>query len=160
LIVMEWLPAGALKRWLGRRDREFLWPVRRWFVPLCRAVERVHERGFVHADLKPANVLFRGPDDPVLSDFGLAHPVGERVGGGSRGYLSPERLSGAPASPADDVYALGRLLEDALSALDLDPEQSAPIRRLAERAMGPVEGRPEGAAAFAQQIAAASQGPA
>lgn len=116
-IVMEWLPAGALKRWLVQKDADFLWPIERWLAPLALAVARVHERGFVHADLKPANVLFRHVDEPVISDFGLAHPVGQVVAGGSRGYLSPERLSGEPITPADDVYALGRILEDALNAL-------------------------------------------
>lgn len=117
-IVMEWLSGGALKRWLGRADPAVLWPPERWFAPLVAAVARVHEHGVVHADLKPANVLFRSPEEPVLSDFGLAHSEGERVSGGSLGYLSPERLSSEPLALDDDVYALGRILDDVLDALE------------------------------------------
>ncbi len=155
LVVMEWLPAGALKRWLLRSDGEFLWPLQRWLLPLSQALARVHDAGWVHGDLKPANVLFRSADAPVLSDFGLSHPIGERVEAGSRGYLSPERLAGRPLSPADDVYALGRLMEDALVALgktEASPSRAASgLERLCARCLGPLEDRP----ATARQLEAA-----
>lgn len=145
-IVMEWAAGGALKRWLQRADAAMLWPIGRWFVPLAEALARVHASGIVHADIKPANVLFRRPDDPVLSDFGLARAAGERVEGGSFGYLSPERLGGQPVSPADDVYALGRIVEDALGALGKSPEApepgaAEPWRALCERALAPAAAR-------------------
>ncbi len=133
LIVMEWLPAGALKQWLLRSDAEFLWPLQRWLLPLARALVRVHDAGFVHADIKPANVLFRSASAPVLSDFGLAHRAGEVVAGGSRGYLSPERLAGQPVQPGDDIYALGRLMEDALVALGRAGDERTAASREMER---------------------------
>jgi serine/threonine-protein kinase len=149
-IVMEWAPGGALKRWIGRADVAMLWPVERWLIPLARALERVHELGMVHGDVKPANVLFRAPDDPMLSDFGLAHAAGHAVQGGSFGYLSPERLNGEPLTPADDVYALGRIVEDVLDALGRPAEPDRPPlverqrwRQLVERALSPIERRPK-----------------
>lgn len=149
-IVMEWLPAGALKRWLVRRDPEFLMPIERWLAPLLAGLGRVHGAGLVHADLKPANVLFRSPAEPVLSDFGLTHPVGAALSGGSRGYLSPERLGGEPLSPADDVYAVGRLVEDALEALEAGGVTPlASWRRLVQAALAPTGARPPDAAALA-----------
>ncbi len=156
-IVMEWLPGGALKRWLTRAESAVLWPPGRWFSPLVRAVARVHERGVVHADLKPANVLFRSPEEPVLSDFGLAHPLGRRVSGGSLGYLSPERLSSQPIAPDDDVYALGRILDDALDALEraAEPPPAAEVavwRQLAELATAPRPARPADAAALLARV--------
>jgi serine/threonine-protein kinase len=148
-IVMEWAPGGALKRWIARADVGMLWPVERWLIPLSHALERVHALGVVHGDVKPANVLFRAPDDPMLSDFGLARAAGQVVEGGSFGYLSPERLSGEPLTPADDIYALGRILEDALDALERCAEADRPpvserqrFRELAERALAPLERRP------------------
>jgi serine/threonine-protein kinase len=93
----------------------------------------------VHGDLKPANVVFRTPDEPVLTDFGLAQDVGSGLPGGSFGYVSPERLERESADPADDVYALGRLLEDALEALERtepgysESDDARRLRPLSER---------------------------
>jgi eukaryotic-like serine/threonine-protein kinase len=148
-IVMEWAAGGALKRWIGRADVAMLWPIERWFVPLASALERVHALGVVHGDIKPANVLFRGPDDPVFSDFGLARGAGQAIEGGSFGYVSPERLLAGRASVADDVYALGRILEDVLAALLRAPADARPPdgqlerwRRRAERALAAEASRP------------------
>jgi eukaryotic-like serine/threonine-protein kinase len=150
LIVMEWAPGGALKRWIVRADTAMLWPLERWLVPLARVLDRIHAAGVVHGDLKPANVLFRAPDDPILSDFGLAHESGELVTGGSLGYLSPERLLGQPLTPPDDIYALGRVVEDALEAIERAPEPPEPAalalwRGRVEQALGPVADRPPAA---------------
>jgi serine/threonine-protein kinase len=66
----------------------------------------------VHADLKPANVLFDAAGQPLLSDFGLVRHIasGSRSGGvglGTVEYLDPAVAEGAPPSPASDVYSLG-----------------------------------------------------
>lgn len=158
-LAMEWLPGGSLKHWLTRSELEVLWPIDRWMGPLARALARVHARGWVHADLKPANVLFRSPREPVISDFGLACRAGERALGGSMGYLSPERVLGEALSAADDVYALGRLVEDALSAIDRSPAAARAAsperdrwRRLARAATAERAARPSDARAFLLQL--------
>ena len=151
-IVMEWVAGGALKGWLRRTDLALLLPLERWFVPLVAAVARVHVSGVVHADLKPANVLFRAPDEPILSDFGTAHLAGERGAAGSLGYMSPERLREQPSAFADDVYALGRILEDAVEsarrAAALDAGSEGRWRALARSALAEVAERPRDAAAL------------
>ena len=58
-IIMEWVAGGALKGWLRRTDLELLLPLERWFVPLVDGRRACPRAGVVHADLKPANVLFR-----------------------------------------------------------------------------------------------------
>jgi predicted Ser/Thr protein kinase len=132
LIVMEWLPGSALKRWLAE-PRELL-PLERWLVPLAETLARIHALGFVHGDLKPANVMFRTFDEPILSDFGLARHATELLVGGSRGYMSPERLGGTSLGLGEDVYAFGRILEDVLVALgpDADPRYRGLVPRLLE----------------------------
>jgi serine/threonine-protein kinase len=115
-VAMEWARAGSLAGALASRDAARLLPIERWFVPLARAVARVHRRGIVHGDIKPGNVLFRAPFEPLLSDFGVACRPGEPGKGGTLGYLSPERLDLASVEPDDDVYALGRVLGDAVTA--------------------------------------------
>ncbi|WNG14966.1 class IV lanthionine synthetase LanL [Cystobacter fuscus] len=83
-------------------------------LQLAAALDTLHERALAHGDLKSSNVLIT-PDERVrLIDFELAHgpelacPVG--AGRGTLGYMSPRRVAGAPALPADDIYALGALL--------------------------------------------------
>lgn len=96
-------------------------------IELCDTLRRVHELGVVHGDLKPENLLFRSPSrslraladdapfgDLVLSDFGIARRLADGLSttsaAGTLGYLAPERVHGAPPSPAVDLYALGVVL--------------------------------------------------
>lgn len=99
---------------------------------LLDTLAAVHGSGIVHGDLKPENLLFRGPElhrgdlppaeaqlgDLVLSDFGLAR-LGEPAGAtgrglGTLGYAAPEQLGGVPATPASDLYAVAVVLLEML----------------------------------------------
>ena len=136
--VFEYLAGGEIGRLRGRP-----WPllVRR-LLPVVEALAQVHESGWVHGDLKSANVLLDADGLARLTDFGSARRIGDAVAAGASPYsVSPERLEGAPAAPADDIYALGVLLYELVSGHppfypDLTPE------RVREETPPPLAGRP------------------
>jgi eukaryotic-like serine/threonine-protein kinase len=113
-VAMEWATGGSLRDVFARSST----PPSGWVLPLAEALASLHATGVVHGDLKPGNVLLRSDDAPILADFGVARRPGEDPGGGSAAYLSPERLGGALTSFGDDVYAFGRVLEDARRAAE------------------------------------------
>ncbi|MEZ6187834.1 MAG: serine/threonine-protein kinase [Planctomycetota bacterium] len=84
-----------------------------WAGDLLAALEVVHRAGWVHLDLKPANVLV-GEGGPVLLDFALAARAGEVAARGTPGYAAPEVLAGWPVDRRADLYGLGALLVHAL----------------------------------------------
>ena len=83
---------------------------------LTPALDALHRRGFVHADLKPTNVIVRASGEPVLTDFGLARRSGGagELPAGSLFYIAPEALLGAPLDPRADLFALGVMLHELL----------------------------------------------
>jgi serine/threonine-protein kinase len=72
-----------------------------------------HERGIVHCDVKPGNLLIDRSGRVLVADFGVAAPAESEVGDfvhGSPAYIAPERLRGEPPDPRADVYGLGGVL--------------------------------------------------
>ena len=112
------------------------------------ALAWIHEQGWVHRDVKPANLLLRADGTLALADFGSAcrsgsesrQPPGTVIG--TPRYAAPEQSEGAPADPAADIYSLGVCLCEMLTGRPLYPGETlaellgqhlwAPVPRLAE----------------------------
>jgi len=120
-LVLELLAGGTLGDFLLRRP-----PLRRvveLIERIARAVHHAHERGLVHRDLKPQNILLAADGSPKVADFGLAHLMDAReritrtgTAVGTPVYMAPEQVEGSRRIDArTDVYALGAILYEALA---------------------------------------------
>lgn len=117
-IVMELVPGRTLADDLraGPLEGE---RVRRLGLDVLAALGAAHERGIVHRDVKPGNILLASDGSAKVADFGiakLAEGLDTTVTGhvvGTPAYLAPERLAGRPATPQSDLYSLGVVLYEA-----------------------------------------------
>lgn len=87
---------------------------------LSSAAGVMHQRGLVHNDIKPTNVIIEADGEAVLFDYGLskAHPIPRREDGrvfGTPFYMSPEQISCSEIGPATDVFSLGITLWETLT---------------------------------------------
>jgi len=81
---------------------------------LCAALAAAHEKGVLHRDFKPGNIMINGRGQVLITDFGLAalaaQVTGPEARHGTPGYMAPEQLAGNQASVRSDIYALGLVL--------------------------------------------------
>ncbi len=116
----------------------------RKFGTVCEAVAYAHDRGVVHRDIKPQNIMLGPFGETMLVDWGLAKPVADAesnsdtdpgvdsaevgplaeveatrvgVGKGSPAFMSPEQARGESVGPAADVFALGATLRKILTGV-------------------------------------------
>ena len=120
-IVMELVAARSLEQVLTQDGPLPPRQVASIGVMLLGALASSHQAGIVHRDVKPGNVLITGDSRAVLTDFGIATLDGDpgltQAGMvmGTPGFCAPERIRGAPASPASDLWSLGATLYAAVT---------------------------------------------
>jgi serine/threonine-protein kinase len=120
-IVMELAEGRDLARLLREEGRLPTDRAVRIAEQICDALGHAHSAGVVHRDVKPANVIVGEQDLVKVTDFGIARVVGDATltatGSvlGSAHYISPEQASGAPASPASDIYSTGIVFYELLT---------------------------------------------
>ncbi|MBW8484005.1 serine/threonine-protein kinase [Actinomadura parmotrematis] len=118
-IVMELVRARSLQEVLegGPLDHRRVADIG---VQMLGALRHAHEKGILHRDVKPSNVLITDAGRVVLTDFGIAQVEGDStltqtgLVMGSPAYIPPERAQGERAVPASDLWSLGATLYAAL----------------------------------------------
>jgi serine/threonine-protein kinase len=122
-IVFEYVDGENLKQFVERTGPL---PTRRAVelaLEIADALAFAHERGLVHRDVKPQNVLLTPDGDAKVTDFGIARSLDVEHGLtqtgtvlGTSNYLSPEQASGKATTASTDVYSLGVVLFELLTA--------------------------------------------
>ncbi|MDX2176008.1 MAG: protein kinase family protein [Candidatus Sumerlaeia bacterium] len=148
-LYLEFCAGGSLRAYLERRPVAGLETLFEVWQQIASALAELHRHGIVHCDVKPGNILLRRntrAEEWVLSDFGLAIDLrsGTRHRFCTEAYAAPEAKCGE-RSPAEDVFALGAVLDELRRRVD-DPGASlAPLLgrvdrfTLAMRATAPAE---------------------
>ncbi len=138
LLVMEYLGGGSLAaRAEAGLDAGEACAV---IVSVAGAVQHAHERGVLHRDIKPDNVLFTTDGVAKLADFGIAklveQPENLTMTGtvvGTPAYMAPEVALGEEAGPEADVYALGVVLYELLAGRPPFPPRPTAAAALLQR---------------------------
>ena len=122
-LSLEYVDGGSLDRRLSGNPfapRDAAQLIR----TLSEAIHAVHQRGIIHLDLKPANILLGADGTPKITDFGLAKSIADDRGRtatgavlGTPSYMAPEQAGGRrrEIGPAADIYALGAILYELLT---------------------------------------------
>jgi hypothetical protein len=119
-IVMEYVPGGDFKDLMDRYGPLPENLLSRVGADVAAGLAHAHERGIIHRDIKPRNILLDERGSPKLADFGIARALDgttshNRPGAylGTAAYSSPEQLCGERVTPKSDVYSLGATLSHA-----------------------------------------------
>ena len=125
-IVMEYVDGRALSDLLSRRRRLKPKEALPLLSQVAAGLTHAHEKGLVHRDVKPANLLVRRDGRLKIADFGIARALEDArytdtgMVLGTRDYMAPEQADGGKIGPATDVYALGVVAREMLG--DPPPE--------------------------------------
>jgi hypothetical protein len=117
-LVLDLLAGGSLASLLARRGRLRPGEVVTTVAPVAAALAQAHDRGVVHGDLSPGNVVFTAEGRPVLTDLGTARLVGEAGRAEvTPAYVDPVVARGGAPGPASDVFGVAAAAFHALTGI-------------------------------------------
>lgn len=128
-LIMEYFPGGNVKFRLMRKHAIIRERCHSILVQAAAGIAHMHDRGWIHRDIKPDNILLNSSGEVKLIDFALAKRV-ERGGGlfswfsggrkkgttaGTRSYMSPEQILNKPLDERADIYSYGATMFEIVS---------------------------------------------
>jgi len=143
-LVSRWVDGRSLARVVGTEGP--LEPRRavRLVTQVAAALQAAHDLDVIHRDVKPSSVLVTADDHAYLTDFRLARRSTDTAGmtapdelTASLDYIAPETISGAPVDHRVDIYGLGLVLFEALTAEVPFPRSADPARVYAHLSVAP-----------------------
>ena len=172
---MQFLPGGSLedrrpKNAAGKFKAVASKSLNEWLLPVAEALDFIHSQGYVHRDVKPANILFDAYKNAYISDFGVAKavagnkPAGAGITGtgmvlGTPAYMAPELVLGATFDGKIDQYALAVTVFELLAGkppFDEPTPMATLVRRTIEDPPELAETRPGTAIRLSAAVAKAS----
>ncbi|MBA2743906.1 MAG: protein kinase [Chthoniobacterales bacterium] len=137
-LVMELVDHGNLDDLMAEQTRVPEARVLATAIQVARGLQAAHERGLIHRDVKPANILFADAQAAKIGDFGLAVAAGQNGEAqleiwGTPYYVAPERLDNEPEDFRSDIYSLGATLFHALAGqppIEGESTSAAALREL------------------------------
>jgi serine/threonine protein kinase len=119
-IVMDYVEGSTLREVMKSSGIIQFQTALRFMRDICSALNYAHELGYVHCDIKPANIMINKNGSCLVSDFGIAQltggPSSSMSTAGTAGYIAPEQIQRGAPTAASDIYALGVLLYELLTA--------------------------------------------
>jgi eukaryotic-like serine/threonine-protein kinase len=116
VLVLDLADGGSLADMLARRSRLAVGEVVTALAPIGAALAYAHQRGVLHGDVTPANILFTSIGLPMLGDLGVARIVGDSVAVRcTPEYIDPAVARGFVPGPSSDVFMLGAIAMRALT---------------------------------------------
>ncbi|WP_054694641.1 protein kinase domain-containing protein [Syntrophomonas palmitatica] len=122
-IVMEYVEGRTLKEVIAEQAPLSLEMAVNISIMICDGIHHAHERGIIHRDIKPHNILLTNTGIVKVADFGIAQAISTKTITfgksmvGSVHYISPEQARGEPVTRASDIYSLGCVLYEMLTGI-------------------------------------------
>jgi eukaryotic-like serine/threonine-protein kinase len=151
-MAMEYVPQGTLKDRIRREGALSPDAAVGVALQIADALQAAHEKGVIHRDIKPQNVLITSSGDVKVTDFGIARAASATTATttgtvlGTAGYMSPEQAKGEPVGPQSDLYSLGVVLYEMLTGnlpYEADSDIALAVRHVNEPPPSPREANPE-----------------